>query len=84
MLDLVDKDPLWRQGEASRAVGAHRLNAASLRSHALLRVLVDMPPGRDRSPTIAQVRPFPCIVLPVLRCTLLALVLPAMSWDTAG
>ena len=55
---MGDEDPRWRQGEASRAVGAHRLNAASSRSHALLRVLVDMPTGPDHSPTVAQVRPF--------------------------
>lgn len=79
---LGDKDLRWRQGEASRAVGAHRLNAASSRSHALLRVLVDMPPGPDRSPTVAQVRPF--YVSSCRCCTLPALVLPAMSWDTAG
>ena len=56
----VDKGILLSlQGEASRAVGAHRLNVASSRSHALLSLVVDVPATASSSPTTARVL-IPC------------------------
>lgn len=55
------------QGEASRAVGAHRLNAASSRSHVLLTLVVDSPATASSSPTTARVL-YPCKEVLVLGC----------------
>ena len=59
------------QGEASRAVGAHRLNAASSRSHALLTLVVDMPATASSSPTTARVL-IPCKKARLRGCVVVA------------